>query len=114
VGYPRTDHLFAPEPQASVAARLGLADRVASAGCVIGYFPTWRDDGRDVLADAGFSFDALDAALREAGHLLVFKAHPNFGDVVRRDRTYSNVVVLDPAVDLNDVLAMCDVLVTDY
>lgn len=114
VGYPRTDHLFAPEPQASVAARLGLADRVASAGCVIGYFPTWRDDGRDFLADAGFSFDALDAALREAGHLLVFKAHPNFGDVVRRDRTYSNVVVLDPAVDLNDVLAMCDVLVTDY
>jgi CDP-glycerol glycerophosphotransferase (TagB/SpsB family) len=110
VGYPRTDHLFAPEPKASIAARLGIAD----AGRIIGYFPTWRDDGRDFLADAGFSFDDLDVALAAAGHLLVFKAHPNFGDVVPRDRTYSNVVVLDPAVDLNDVLPLCDVLVTDY
>ena len=114
VGYPRTDHLFTPEPKSEIAARLGIAERVAAARCVIGYFPTWRDDGRDFLADAGFSFDALDAALGASGHLLVFKAHPNFGDIVPRDRRYANVVVLDPAVDLNDVLPLCDVLVTDY
>ena len=87
---------------------------MATASSVIGYFPTWRDDGRDFLGDAGFSFDELDAHLARAGRFLVFKAHPNFGDIVPRDRTWSNVVVLDPAIDLNDVLPLCDVLVTDY
>jgi CDP-glycerol glycerophosphotransferase (TagB/SpsB family) len=100
VGYPRTDHLFAPPPP-------GQAE-------VVGYFPTWRDDGRDFLGDAGFSFDELNQHLAAAGRTMVFKAHPNFGDIVPRDRTWSNVTVLDPAVDLNEVLPQCDVLVTDY
>jgi CDP-glycerol glycerophosphotransferase len=87
---------------------------VRDAATVIGYFPTWRDDGRDFLGDAGFDFDELDRQLSASGRLLVFKAHPNFGDIVPRDQTFSNVVILDPAIDLNDVLPLCDVLVTDY
>jgi len=110
VGYPRTDHLFGPIDRAALARRVGVDPTTT----VIGYFPTWRDDGRDFLGDAGFSFGELDRRLDGTGHAMVFKAHPNFGDIVPRDRTFPNVVILDPAVDLNDVLPLCDVLVTDY
>ena len=110
VGYPRTDHLFRPIDRAALASRVG----VDPGATIVGYFPTWRDDGRDFLGDAGFSFEALDRRLDGTGHVMVFKAHPNFGDIVPRDRTFTNVVILDPAVDLNDVLPLCDVLVTDY
>jgi CDP-glycerol glycerophosphotransferase (TagB/SpsB family) len=112
VGYPRTDHLFHPIDRDALAARFGLD--VTARSAVIGYFPTWRDDGRDFLADASFSFEELDARLADSGRLLVFKAHPNFGDLVPRDRVWSNIVVLDPQIDLNEVLPLCDVLVTDY
>jgi CDP-glycerol glycerophosphotransferase len=114
VGYPRTDPLFDAEGRSEVAARLGLAAEVEAATTVIGYFPTWRDDGRDFLGDAGFSFDDLDRHLAAAGRFLVFKAHPNFGDLVPRGRRWGHVAVLDPSIDLNDVLPLCDVLVTDY
>lgn len=114
VGYPRTDALFTPIDRAEVAAAAGIAEHVGRATEVIGYFPTWRDDGRDFLREAGFSFDDLDAALASSGRLLVFKAHPNLARAVPEGRAWSNVVVLDPAVDLNVVLPLCDVLVTDY
>lgn len=114
VGYPRTDHLLTPAPLDDIAERLGIAAQLASASTIIGYFPTWRDDGRDFLGDAQFSFEELNRHLAGAGRLMVFKAHPNFGAIVPRDRTFSNVVILDPAIDLNDVLPLCDLLVTDY
>jgi CDP-glycerol glycerophosphotransferase (TagB/SpsB family) len=113
VGYPRTDSLFHPVDRAEVTRRLGLASGFDGRE-IVGYFPTWRDDGRDFLAVAGFSFAELDRRLDGSGRFLVFKAHPNFGDLVPRDGSFSNLAVLDPAVDLNEVLPLCDVLVTDY
>ena len=114
VGYPRTDHLFLPDARERALAAAGISDRTPAPTAVVGYFPTWRDDGRDFLADAGFSFDAFNEALAATGRLLLFKAHPNFGDIVPAGAQWSNIVVLDPRVDLNLVLAACDVLVTDY
>lgn len=114
VGYPRTDHLFEPDARVRALRTAGIAERSSGLDAVVGYFPTWRDDGRDFLADAGFSFDALNAALASTHRLLLFKAHPNFGGVPQANRQWSNVVVLDPNVDLNLVLAACDVLITDY
>jgi CDP-glycerol glycerophosphotransferase (TagB/SpsB family) len=110
LGYPRTDPLFRPVDRAALAARVG----VDPAHAVIGYFPTWRDDGRDFLAAAGLSFDELDQRLRPTGRTLVFKAHPNFALSPPSGTSWTNVVVVDPKVDLNDLLPLCDVLVTDY
>jgi CDP-glycerol glycerophosphotransferase (TagB/SpsB family) len=110
LGYPRTDPLFLPSDRAALAARVG----VDPAHEVIGYFPTWRDDGRDFLAAAGLSFDELDERLRTTGRTLVFKAHPNFALPPTSGTSWTNVVVVDPKVDLNDLLPLCDVLVTDY
>ena len=114
VGYPRTDHLFTPVARRDLAQSLGLPPAVVEAETVVGYFPTWRDDGRDFLAEAGFSFDELDRRLGAAGRTMVFKAHPNFGDIVSADGAWTNIEVLDASADLNEVLAVCDVLVTDY
>jgi CDP-glycerol glycerophosphotransferase len=110
VGYPRTDLLFRPVDRDALSASIGID--VTST--VIGYFPTWRDDGRDFLGEAGFSFDDLDAHLQPTGRTLVFKAHPNLSVPTPPDTGWTNIVVLDPSVDLNDVLPRCDVLVTDY
>jgi CDP-glycerol glycerophosphotransferase (TagB/SpsB family) len=110
LGYPRTDILFDPVERDALLAGVG----VDAASIVIGYFPTWRDDGRDFLGEAGVSFDEIDADLRAAGRTLVFKAHPNFAPVTPKGTSWTNVVILDPAIDLNDILPACDVLVTDY
>lgn len=114
VGYPRTDQLFAPADRPAIAERLDLSAEIDAATEVVGYFPTWRDDGRDFLGDAGFSFSDLNEHLARSGRFLLFKAHPNFGDLVPRGRNWSNVAVLDPSVDVNEILPLCDILVTDY
>lgn len=113
-GYPRTDHLFRTTDTPRRPAPASLVDRVDAGRRIIGYFPTWRDDGRNFLGDAGFTFAAIDRHLERSGSLLVFKAHPNLAVRPRPGESLSNVVVLDSSVDLNDVLPLCDVLVTDY
>lgn len=109
-GYPRTDHFCRPDASAIARRRLELPGDLP----VVGYFPTWRDDGRDFLSDCGFSFDELNAALVEGDKFLLFKAHPNFADIAPRDRHWSNIRIVDGSVDAYDILPACDMLVTDY
>jgi CDP-glycerol glycerophosphotransferase (TagB/SpsB family) len=113
-GYPRTDQLVeaAANGKAPAGRRsFGVPDGVSE---VLGWFPTWRDDGSDFLADAGFSFDELDRALAAGNRHLLFKAHPNFARIGPRRPHWKNITVLDGATDVYDVLPACDVLVTDY
>ena len=109
-GYPRTDHLCRPDASAIARRRLELAHDVT----VVGYFPTWRDDGRDFLSACGFSFDELNTALVEGNKFLLFKAHPNFADIAPQNRQWSNIRIIDGAVDAYEILPACDMLVTDY
>ena len=83
-------------------------------GEVIGYFPTWRDDGHDFLEAAGFSFGALNEVLAATARRMIVKAHPNFADVIPTSRQWSNIRVLDASIDLNAIMPACDVVVTDY
>lgn len=110
-GSPRTDHFFAPDATERAREALDLPD---GTGEVVGYFPTWRDQGNDFIAEAGFSFDDLDTILATAGRFLVFKAHPNFSYVAPENPTWSNIRVLDASADLNEVLPACDAIITDY
>lgn len=110
-GYPRTDQFFVPGVSEEARAALGVPDHISE---VVGYFPTWRDQGNDFIADSGLSFDRLNDVLAEAGRLLVFKAHPNFEFVTPEDRAWSNIQVLDASIDLNQVLPACDAIITDY
>ena len=110
-GYPRTDHFFRPDATTIARTRLAIPGDV---NCVIGYFPTWRDDGRDFLSACGFSFDVLNEVLAARNHYMLFKAHPNFADLAPRDQRWSNVRIVDGGVDAYEILPGCDVLVTDY
>jgi CDP-glycerol glycerophosphotransferase (TagB/SpsB family) len=110
-GYPRTDHFCRPDASAIARRRLDLPD---GATTVVGYFPTWRDDGRDFLSACGFSFDELNDALVEGDKYLLFKSHPNFADIAPRDRQWSNIRIVDGSVDAYEILPACDALITDY
>ena len=110
-GSPRTDHFFDPDATAVARDALGLPD---GTGEVIGYFPTWRDQGNDFIAEAGFSFDELDEILGRAGRFLVFKAHPNFSYITPKNPNWGNIRVLDASADINQVLPACDAIITDY
>ena len=109
-GYPRTDH-FRQQDSTDARRMLPFTDSVRE---VVGYFPTWRDDGFDFLTGSGFSFDRLNDALVEGNRHLMFKAHPNFSNIAPKESTWSNIIILDSTADLYQILPACDVLITDY
>lgn len=111
LGSPRTD-LFFDEPALAAARARILARYPALAGRrVITYAPTFRGRGRHKRPPGGLDAVRLRAAL-EPSDVLALKSHPNL------DRTLVDTagfdVVVDPADDMNELLAATDILVTDY
>ncbi|WP_213454141.1 bifunctional glycosyltransferase/CDP-glycerol:glycerophosphate glycerophosphotransferase [Rhizomonospora bruguierae] len=114
VGYPRNDILYAErEPVAArVRAQLGLPEGRK----VVLYAPTWRDDqfygpGRYKMS---MRLDLDRAAERLADdHVLLVRRHPNVVDELPRS---GDGFVWDVSTypDIADLLAVTDVLVTDY
>jgi CDP-glycerol glycerophosphotransferase len=114
-GYPRTDVFHSPGRDAaaeSVRRRLGLPEGRR----VVLYAPTMRDDqsyGRN-----RFSLDMrldLAAARAELGddHVLLVRRHAKVADEVRdADGEFARDVSLWP--DVNELMLVTDVLVTDY
>ncbi len=111
LGAPRTDVFF--DPTALAAARdRALASYPALAGrTVVLYAPTFRGRGRERQASDALDAVALRAAL-PADHVLVLKAHPNLDPALTSQLGFD--VAIDPATELNDILAATDILVTDY
>ena len=111
LGSPRTDLFFDEVALADARARL-LSRYPALAGRrVVTYAPTFRGRGREKHPPTGLDAQRLRAALGPSD-VLALKSHPNL------DPTLVDVsgfdVVIDPAEDMNEVLAATDVLVTDY
>ncbi len=111
LGSPRAD-LFFDEAALADARRRVVARYPALAGRrVITYAPTFRGRGRGKRAAVGLDARQLRARL-DAGDILVLKSHPNLDP--RLVDTAGFEVTIDPAEDMNDVLAATDILVTDY
>jgi CDP-glycerol glycerophosphotransferase (TagB/SpsB family) len=112
LGTPRVDALV--DPAASTLARDRMHDRYPElrGRVVVLYAPTFRGRGAAKRAPA----DGLDAlALRAAlpdDHILALKTHPNLDPAATPIEGFD--VVLDPRLDLNEVFAATDILVTDY
>ena len=111
LGSPRTDVFFDPVATAAARARIlskypGVAGRR-----VITYAPTFRGRGR-----AKHPAGSLDGARLRAGldptDALVLKSHPNLDPTLVDTAGFD--VVVDPADDMNDLLMVTDVLITDY
>ncbi|MEY9969326.1 CDP-glycerol glycerophosphotransferase [Streptacidiphilus sp. MAP12-16] len=114
-GLPRTDLLYSPDQggrAAAVRRRLGLPDGKK----VVLYAPTWREDqqrfGGGTRLDLRIDLDRARAALGDDQVLLV-RPHFLVGEVAEGS---GNGYVWDVAdyPDVEDLMLVADVLVTDY
>ncbi|WP_045740033.1 bifunctional glycosyltransferase/CDP-glycerol:glycerophosphate glycerophosphotransferase [Actinoplanes rectilineatus] len=117
VGYPRNDVLFLEGEKrdamvADVRRRIGLPDGKK----VVLYAPTWRDD--EYYRGGSYKMTMmldLDDARERLGddHVLLVRRHPNVVDPIRGA---GNGFVYDVSTypDMADLLAVTDVLITDY
>ena len=78
---------------------------------VVLYAPTFRGRGIGKRAATGLDAAALRAAL-PAGDALVLKTHPNLDPAATPTDGFD--VVVDPTAEINDLLALTDILITDY
>jgi CDP-glycerol glycerophosphotransferase (TagB/SpsB family) len=111
-GYPRCDPLFhdSRPPDPLLVHSLDMWQRLRDARFVVGYFPTWRDDGRDFISVSGLSLRELAETVRDEGGLFVCKLHPH---TVRTSDT-GGVQLLDGDDDASAFLNLCSILITDY
>ena len=117
IGYPRNDILFAAGDEreaisADVRGRLALPPGKK----VVLYAPTWRDDEYYVGGSYKISMMLdLDAARERLGddHVLLVRRHPNVIDDIPGA---GDGFVFDVSTypDMADLLAITDVLITDY
>ena len=111
LGTPRTDPFFDPDAIAAARARAIAAYPALAGRRVVLHAPTFRGRGAGKRGDDQLDAAALRAAL-PVTDILVLKSHPNLDP--RWVRTDGYDVVASPADDINDLLAIADVLVTDY
>jgi CDP-ribitol ribitolphosphotransferase len=111
LGSARTDALLDADALAASRTRVLAAYPALRDRRVITYAPTFRGRGRSKRPAPGLDPTRLRAAL-DPGDVLVLKSHPNL------DRSLVDTagfdVIVDPAADMNDVLAATDILVTDF
>jgi CDP-glycerol glycerophosphotransferase len=117
IGYPRNDVLFVTGAErdaitADVRRRLALP----AGKKVVLYAPTWRDD--EFYQGGSYKISMmldLEAARERLGddHVLLIRRHPNVVDEIRGA---GNGFVFDVSAypDMADLLAITDVLITDY
>jgi CDP-glycerol glycerophosphotransferase (TagB/SpsB family) len=111
LGTPRTDFFFDAAAMAAARERLVAAYPALAGRRVVLYAPTFRGRGKNKRPAVGLDAARLRAAL-PADHLLVLKSHPNLSPVDIPTSGYD--VIVDPGSEINDLLALTDVLVTDY
>ena len=111
LGTPRTDFFFDEAAMAEARDRLLRAYPALAGRRVVLHAPTLRGRGREKVSAA-----ALDPALLRSRlpseYALVLKVHPNVDAATLPTTGYD--VLIDAADEINDVLALTDILVTDY
>jgi len=115
LGYPRNDVLFGPIEGEDVGFDADVLDDLATAGekrDLVLYAPTWRETGRDFVADADIDFERWNEWAHEHDATVVLKLHP--ATDVDVDDAFDRVVELPSELDIHPAMRYADVLVTDY
>jgi CDP-ribitol ribitolphosphotransferase len=111
LGSPRTDFFFDEQALAAARSRVLAAEPALAGRRVVLYAPTFRGRGPRKRPGTGLDARALRAALPPTD-VLVLKSHPNLD--ARLVATDGFDLVVEPTVDLNELLAATDILITDY
>jgi teichoic acid ribitol-phosphate primase len=111
LGSPRTDDLLDPVRLAAARSRALAAHPSLAGRRVVLFAPTFRGRGPGKRDGNVLDGERLRALL-PAMDALVLKTHPNLDPTAVRTAGYD--VVAAPTDDMNDLLALADVLVTDY
>ncbi|MEO8570476.1 MAG: CDP-glycerol glycerophosphotransferase family protein [Chloroflexota bacterium] len=111
LGSPRTDFFFDETALTGARARVVKAHPALAGRRVVLYAPTFRGRGEAKRAARGLDATRLRAAL-PADHVLVLKTHPNLDPAATPTEGFD--VVVDHAEEINDLLALTDILVTDF
>jgi teichoic acid ribitol-phosphate primase len=111
LGTPRTDAFFDQDAMDAARTRVLGAYPALAGRRVVLYAPTFRGRGRDKRPTLALDAVRLRAALPD-DHILVLKTHPNLDPGPMSTAGYD--LVVDPVSEINDLLVVADVLVTDY
>lgn len=103
----RREHIAAYEPESLKA----FIEKLGSFKEVWIYMPTWRDSQREIFAQ-NMDLERLNEVLSKRGSVLLLKPHPN--TLPASLEGLSNVLAVDPDVDVYPLLPYTDVLITDY
>ncbi len=120
-GYPRNDIFFK-----EIKGNLIIVDQQsletikkarATGKKVIIYMPTFRDSGEPPINEI-LNFTELNNKLNEMNAIFIIKHHElsSIADLLREEKVdnFSNIIVIDPAMDVYPILPHVDLLVTDY
>ena len=98
LGNPRLDRLYESRKKREKIAR-------------IIYLPTWRSAKFSLLQEAFGDINRLNSVLEVNNLHLDIKLHPNDMTTLC---TYSHITLIDSKVDIYDIIAQYDLLITDY
>ena len=115
LGVPRTDLFFDEARMARVAGELRRRYRIPAGRRVVLYAPTFRGDSVIQARDAGhLDVGLLDATLGD-DHVLLLRLHPFVRDRLAVDPALREFAIdVSDHPDLNELMLVSDVLVTDY
>ncbi len=108
-GYPRNDVLANHSKELENEIRSSL--NIEKKKDVILYAPTFRDYDYQVPFNDNF-LQSLDKFLTKANKMLIYKPHPFTEDIDLSG--YKNIISMKRNVDINDLLIIANVLITDY
>ncbi len=77
------------------------------------YMPTWRDNGRDFIQDAGLDFKMLTNIMKDNNFCFILKLH-HMTKLPIGFESNKNIVLLYHKLDIYPILPFTDCLITDY
>ena len=115
LGIPRTDLFFDAERQARTAAEVRRRYAIPQGRRVVLYAPTFRGERITVARDpTDLDLGALQSVLGD-DHVVLFRSHPFVGARPATDPALGGFVIdVSDHPELNDLMLVSDVLVTDY
>jgi len=108
-GYPRNDILANHTTELEVQIKLSL--NIENYSEVILYAPTFRDYEYQFPLSEQF-LKKLDKFLMKENKILIYKPHPFTEDIDLRQ--FKNIISVKRNIDINDLLIIADILITDY